>query len=303
MFVLLVIAVVVAIQKVRGRKAVMGADGAALAPDQGALTTPYRFLLWFTVPLWGFYFVMNFWKRTEVNWPAASYFAGMILLAGVFVEGWNSTVEKDRKGWRVWGTIAVTWGFLMTMAAMNTQRFYPLVASKLAGKEGTPAYTKSPWHPGRWDQPTVRLRGLQDRAMIVEKARQAMVAETEREPLLITARYDTSSSLAFYMPGHPFVFSLMSSVGGRQSQYDVWPGLNQEVKGVGNGVKTFLGRDALIVGSFEPWAVEEVLKKSFDRVEGPEKFTTQFDGVALKDVYIYRAYGFRGVPGQAGSVY
>jgi hypothetical protein len=91
----------------------------------------------------------------------------------------------------------------------------------------------------------------------------------------------------------------MSSVGGRQSQYDVWPGLNEEE----GGRKKFLGRDALIVGSFEPWAVEEVLKKSFERVEGPEKYTTQFDGVSLKDLYLYRAYGFRGVPGQAGSVY
>ncbi len=294
MFVLLVIAVVVAFQKVRTVPSVEESPG-----ESRAMRTQYVFLLSFTLPLWVFYLVMNLKTKTEVNWPAASYFTGMILLAGIFVEGWNSTVEKVRKAWRVWGTIAIAWGVLLTAAALNLYRLYPYAREHLEGLSTT-EYHKSWWNPTKfWDQPMVRLRGLQDRATIVQRAMENLKRETGQDPLIITGRYDTSSSLAFYMPGHPFVFSIMSSVGGRQSQYDIWPGVNEREA----GKLVHEGQPAVIIGSFEPWAIDNVLKQSFDRLEGPEQVSMEYQGVVLKDVVIWRGYGFKGVPVGKGSVY
>jgi hypothetical protein len=286
----MVIAVVLAWQKQRAdRKKLTESPSPEIALDRSR----WVFLLSFTLPLWLFYFVMNLWKRTEINWPAASYFTAMILLAGVFVEGWTAIDPRLRKPWRVWGTVAIVVGFLLTAAAMNTQRFYPWIASKLASKEGTPQYFSSPLHPLKWDAATLKLRGMRDRAAIVERVRQEMLKETGQEPLIITGRYYNSSSLSFYMPGHPFAYCIMSSVGGRKSQYDFWPGLNEKNA---DGTLKFAGRPAVILGGFEQSDVDNVIKKAFERVDGPEHVHTRVAGVALKDLEIYRAYAFRGLP-------
>ncbi len=299
MFFLLAIAVVVAWQKQRAAKREIAAPGRG-----GDSRTRWVFLLSFTLPLWLFYFVMNVWKRTEVNWPAASYFTGMILLAGIFVEGWNSSILKVRQPWRVWGVIAITWGFLMTAAAMNTQRAYPFIAKELAPKAGTDpiaadAYFSSWLHPLKWDQPTVRLRGQQEAAAVVEKVRQEMLAETGQPPLIITGRYDTSSSLSFYLPGHPFVYCIMSSVGERQNQYDIWPGLNQTDP---KGKKLLAGSSAILVG-FDPPAIKGILKDTFERIEPIERYNILYQGISLRPLIIYKAYGFRELPAAAGKTY
>jgi 4-amino-4-deoxy-L-arabinose transferase-like glycosyltransferase len=311
MFVLLAIGVVVAWQKVRRGEGTGGAvaeEGGGGGGDMGGSAhrrTRWVFLLSFTVPLWGFYFVMNLWKRTEVNWPAASYFTGMILLAGVFVERWNSPEARERRGWRQWGTIAVAWGFLMTAVAMNTHRLYPLIAKKLEPLKGTAAYEKSWLYPRRWDQPTVRLRGLRDQAEEAERVRQEMKAETGQDPLIITTRYGTSSSLSFYMPGHPFAYCIMSSVGERQNQYDLWPGLNEKGAGGEKGGAALMnaGKPAVLVGPISKEAMEKVVRPAFERVGEPEKIPVEFAGVKVRELVIYRAYGFRGLPEAKGDTY
>src|SRR5205823_4687459 len=98
---------------------------------------------------------------------------------------------------------------------------------------------------------------------VVERVREEMARETGQEPVIVTGRYDTSSSLAFYLPGHPFVYSIMSQVGGRQSQYDLWPGLDERM----NGRLKYQGRDMVIVGDFSREAVDKVLRQAFERLE------------------------------------
>ena len=203
--------------------------GAKAAIEPAHERTRWVFLLAFTLPLWLFYFLMNFWKNTEVNWPAASYFSGMVLLAGAFVRWWNAPDAKLRRRWRIWGTVIILWGFALSMLALNLDKFYPLAARHLAELKGKPKYTQSLWFPGKWDIASRKLRGFTERGEIVGKALDQLRHETGLEPLIVTPRYDTSSSLAFYVPGQPFVYCIMSSVGGRQSQYDLWPGINEKI--------------------------------------------------------------------------
>ena len=256
------------------------------------------FLLSFTLPLWGFYLLMNLWKGTEINWPAASYFAGMILLAGVVVERWNSAVAKTRRDWRGWTTATVIWGVLMTAVAMNLHRVYPLAATKLKPLAGTEGYGKSPWNPRKWDLPAKKLRGFAERAELVEGIRAELAKETGQEPLIVTGRYDNSSSLAFYLPGHPFVFSIMSNVGGRQNQYDLWPGLGERDE---KGFK-YAGRPAVIIGVDEKY-MTSVVRPAFEKVEGPERLSVVVDGVVLKEVTVYRAWGFKQWADTKGNIY
>jgi 4-amino-4-deoxy-L-arabinose transferase-like glycosyltransferase len=299
LFVLLVIAAITMIRQVRHQKT----NSLPPVPTVAAFSHARGvFLLSFTLPLWCFYLLLNLWTKTEVNWPAASYFTGMILLAGVLVQGWTSAVPRTRWAWRVWGTAVVVWGILLSAAAMNLQRLYPLAARHLEPLQGTPRYDKSLFFPGRWDPAMKMLRGMRERAAAVGAICQQVREETGQEPLVIAGRYDTSSSLAFYLPGQPFVFSIMSIIGGRHNQYDLWPGLNERNAA---GELRYAGRPAVLVDETpESRAIrEEVLQPAFDRVGPPQDVPIYVEGVLIKHVSVVRAYGFMGLPASATGKY
>jgi 4-amino-4-deoxy-L-arabinose transferase-like glycosyltransferase len=298
MFVLLVIAVAIAWRYRVSDPA--GPNAATKSFDQLGLAM--NFLLTFTLPLWGFYLVMNLWKRTEVNWPATSYFTGMILLAGVVTQGWNSADLHVRRNWRVWTCVAVVWGMLLTGVALNLHRLYPALAGKIEPLVGTPQYDQSFWNPRKWDPSAGKLRGMAERAQAVQRFVEEMHQQSGQEPLIITGRYDTSSSLAFYLPGHPFVYCFMSHLGGRQSQYDLWPGLNETVDDDGQKKFKHAGTPAIIVGIY-PAGIECVVKPAFERVEGPILVPVKYHGVILREIVIYRAWGVRGIPQTSSEIY
>ncbi|HVS70015.1 MAG TPA: glycosyltransferase family 39 protein [Phycisphaerae bacterium] len=295
-FILLVCAVVYAIRTLRSdRRGLPPADTAPHPADHWPLTTgrstPYRFLLAFSLPLWLFYFLMNLWKSTEVNWPAASYFTGMVLLAGIVTQLWPT-----HKNWRAWTTATVIVGFLLTAFALNMQRLYPLLAPRLQPLLGTPAYEKSLLFPGKWDPAAKKLRGFNARAQALQSLREAFAHQTGQDPLIISGRYDLSSSLAFYLPGHPFVFSIMSQVGGRESQYDLWPGLNQKSP---DGQLLHAGQNALLVGNFDQAPFQSVLVPAFDRIDPPTNLPIYLHGILLRSLQVRRAYNFKGLPAPA----
>jgi hypothetical protein len=126
--------------------------------------------------------------------------------------------------------------------------------------------------------------------------REELRAETGQEPFVVTDRYDRSSSLAFYLPGHPFVYSVMSNVGGRRSQYDIWPGLE-----VGHMDANLLGRPAVVVQFMGREAMEKLLTASFEHWTGPAILPVEYEGVMVQTVAVYKAYGFKGVPAGFGK--
>jgi len=273
MFVLLIVAVVVACK----RCCVKGSE------KESAGSPRWIFLLSFTLPLWTFYFAMNFWKGTEPNWPAASYFTGMILVAGILSEGWNAADAKLRKTWRTWGTITMVWGVVLTAVAFNLHRLYPIAAEKLPAF-GSPDYGKSWWNPSKWDQPAIRLRGHAERAVKVDGALTMFELQSDRPTHVFATRYDLASSLAFYLPGQPFVGCVMSRVGGRMSQYDVWA---DPVMNVGDNV--------LLVGGMSRPELQKYIEPAFERIDAEyQRLPVVYQGVTIREALVLRCYGFKG---------
>jgi 4-amino-4-deoxy-L-arabinose transferase-like glycosyltransferase len=303
LFILLAIAVFLALRAVwrKDPSARRRIDDLPLGPFD---RTRFVFLLSFFLPLWGFYFFLNIRKGTEVNWPAAGYFTAMALLAGVVVRQWHSTVPKVRRDWRGWTTAAILLGLLLVVAAQNLHRAYPWMVAKLKPLEGTDAYAKSWWNPRKWDPAATKLRGLQSRAAAIDVLRRQMTLQDGQEPLLITGRYDLSSSLNFYLPGHPFVFCIMSNVGGRQNQFDIWPGLDQRVKDARGGHYLFEGRSAILIGfDLNNKTTKALLERMFTKIEPVEPIPVTYGGIVLKKLPVCRAWGFREPPPSKAGIY
>lgn len=297
MFIFVVTAVIVAITTIRrARKSV---ERPLRWPGLLVPTAPSGlvFLLSFSLPIWLFYFFLAFRVKTQVNWPAASYFAGMVLLGGVAAHAWglipaDALLAWRRKSWRVMLVLAILWGLLLNVFANNAIYLYPRIAKKAFRADGS----MTAWHPRRWDL-TQRLRGLEQRALLVDAAAKKLQQETGKEPLIAATRWDLASSLSFYIPGRPFVFSVMSAVGGRHSQYDLWPGLNEKNA---DGSLKYAGRDLLLVcDSTDPAILKGQLAHlapAFDRIAGPEILPIEVQGLRLREVAVYRCYGFKGLP-------
>ncbi len=290
-FVLLVIAMVGAVRTVRaGRKDIR----------LSGQTSGLVFLLAFALPLWLFYLVMNVWTSTELNWPAASYFAAMALLGGVCSGAWNKR-PVDR-GARAWIAATIVWGVAIGALAQNFDILYPMAAEKLAKTESKEAYFRSAWHPRKWDL-SLRLKAAQERADVVQKLREEFFAETGQEPLLAAHHYGVASSLAFHLPDQPMVFCIQSNKGGRHSQYDLWEGLNEvNVRGR-PGELVYAGANVLVVGVDDPKEIDAVIRPAFERMEGPFQARVDHLGINTRNLPYIRGYGFKGLPEHAGGPY
>jgi len=292
LFVLLVIAVVWALRhrkdtRCQGPTATGNLPGCHASDRAAAPAEACRqklaldFLLAFTLPLWLFYAALSLWTNVEPNWPVASYFSGMILLGGVVAQRWSA---PESVALRRWVTGAVIGGVVLTALGQHTDAFYPALC------HGT--FTQ--YQPRlKWD-PTYRLHGLEGRALAIDGVCRQMQQETGQWPLVVTNRYDTSSSLAFYLPGQPFVYCLMSRVGGRLNQYDLWPGLDERDA---HGTLVHQGQNAVLIGAFDAPAIFQVVTPAFGRV-APMEMVPVYDahGLVIRNLAVWRCYDFKGLP-------
>lgn len=269
-FVLLILAFVDAVKKCR-----LQANSAAVAH--------WVFLLSLALPLFGFYFLLSFWTKVEPNWPAAGYFSAMILLAGIATERWNNA--RENKYYRRWLVTAVAFGFCLYVLAENTQRFYPLVAHLDPTGKRFPAV--------RWD-PAFRLHDLRIRGLAVSKVRLSMWPGHGPLPLVISDRWDEASSLAFYLPDHPFVYCIESLTGARESQFNLWPGIDQTNPATGK--LRFLGRNAVLIGWFSEAQLKQIVLPAFAHVGKMQMIPLYYHGVFMKNLALWKCYGFKGFP-------
>ena len=246
----------------------------------------WAFLIGLTLPIFGFYFILSLWTKIEPNWPAAGYFTGIVLLAGVATH-WFNDPGKLQKAWRFWIIAAVVWGFSLTVLAENVQRLYSWAAT---------------WeHNGipfpRWD-PAARLHGMKLRADAIEKVRMSMWNGKGPKPMVISNRWDVASSLDFYIPDHPFVFCIGQICGGRQSQYDLWPGIDQKTK---SGRLRYAGRDAVLTGSFSGPIFNHVIRPAFKKVSPMMHIPLYYHHVLFKTLNVWKCYGFKGFDEKAAQ--
>jgi 4-amino-4-deoxy-L-arabinose transferase-like glycosyltransferase len=171
----------------------------------------YLLCLWGV--LWCACLVASLLGETEVNWMAPGYLSLVVLIAG--------RVDQicSRGGWRA---RAVVGGWCFSLAAViavhHIEWFYPALASSV------PAPTNRWAAPFRLLEPTARLRGHQVVARAVAEKVRALQANGE-SPFVLTATYGLTSTLSFYLPGHPETYCLSWNYGMTSApvnQHDLW---------------------------------------------------------------------------------
>ena len=164
-----------------------------------------KFLVLFALPLLVMYCVLALKKSGEANWTAPAFVSWGILT----VAYWHDLAQQNRKA-RRFAVAALGLGLFMSLVLVNTDSVRRLGVR---------------W-PYPYD-PTGRLRGWQTVAIAVDELRHKMEQETGRPLFLIANKYQTASSLSFYLPekrtdgpGHPPVYIPESQA--IENQYSFW---------------------------------------------------------------------------------
>ena len=227
----------------------------------------YLFLFCHAMPLLGFFLILSLFSVCYVNWAAPAYFTAFILaVAVVWEERWY---EKTKK-WVLASALilgaAISFLTFLTfnLAAVNAVR---TVAVRLgvnipAGK-----------------LPTSNLTGWRELGTEVTK----LLDEVGKEKtFIISYKRQYVSELAFYVKGHPMVYTLNLS-GNIESQYDLWKGFGDKI-----------GYNALYITKLDR-RPPDIFARAFGRVE-EIKTVKIYAGKELMSGYsIFYCHDFRGL--------
>ena len=131
-------------------------------------------------------------RPVEANWPALGYPAAMVLLA-------SDTSRRARGPWWRGGVL-----FAAAVVAVFTIQAWRPVLPVSSRKD-----------------PIARAHGWNALAEAVARARKDPFLDGTVDRWIAADRYQEASSLWFYLPDHPTVFSL--NIRGRSNQFDLWP--------------------------------------------------------------------------------
>ncbi len=242
------------------------------------------YLWWMSAPM--FLVFLGFSFRTgggEVNWPAASYLAGLPLI-GFFL---SRQLESPSEKWRKWVlsflVCFLAIGFGLAFVVHKTDILYP-VLSRLVPEPtvGSPV-------PLRQLDPVCRVRGWKFLSAEVDRMREEISA-SGKEPILVATHWSIPGLLGVYCKGHPQAYSIGLAVGDRHSQYDLWTNpIDQPAQ--------FLGRDFIVVGG-----IPKQLHGSFDSIqEANEIIYHTPNGYPVANFWIQVGKGFKGIPKDVGE--
>ena len=164
-----------------------------------------KFLMFFALPLLVMYCVLSLKKSGEANWTAPAFVSLGILTAAFWYELAQQSLRARR--FAAW---ALGLGLVLSLCVLNTDAVRRLGV---------------PWSY-RMD-PGGRLRGWESVAIEVNALRHKLEGETGKPLFLIANKYQTASSLSFYLPekrvdgpGHPPVYIPESQA--IENQYSFW---------------------------------------------------------------------------------
>ncbi|OGP53725.1 MAG: hypothetical protein A2Y65_01410 [Deltaproteobacteria bacterium RBG_13_52_11] len=221
------------------------------------------FLFWHSMPLLGFFLILSLFSVCYVNWAAPAYFTAFILAVAVVWEGqWRTKVKKRVLAMALLVGIA-TCSLLFTMDAMRGLAVglgINIPAAKF---------------------PTNRLTGWRELGVEVTK----LLNDVGREHIfIISYRRDYVSELAFYVDGHPTVYTLNLS-GRIESQYDLWEGFEDKI-----------GFNALYITKLDRRPPDS-FASAFDRVEEIKTVKIYAGNELVNGYSIFYCQGFRGLEG------
>ena len=146
------------------------------------------------------FFAVSAWRRpVEANWPAMMYPSAILLLAT------NGQSWSYGRWWH------------------RGQAFAAILLAIVAWQAATPILPIPP----RKD-PIARAHGWDTLAAVVDHARHSDFLTGTVDRWVAADRYQDASQLAFHLPDQPTVFAL--NLGGRTSQYDIWPNAYDRIR-------------------------------------------------------------------------
>lgn len=203
-----------------------------------------RYLLLFAAPLLVLYFTLSFQKAGQPNWTAPAF----VSLGILTVAYWHMLAQ--RASWaRKYVVVALALGAIMSLALVHTDALRRLGINLIHDRD-----------------PAARLKGWQTIAEELEKVRNKIEKEQGQPLFLIAERYQTVSSLCFYLPtkrvegpGHPPVYVTESQA--ITNQYAFWPRYDQMIEPVAQA--------RLLLAAIADEAQREALQAALAAVEDP----------------------------------
>lgn len=171
-----------------------------------------RFAVCCAIPILLFYFLMSIESDVEANWPMAAYSTLAILIAQdtvARITGIVPALSITRSWIRLWR------GFLVFTPVLAVLMLLP-----------PRAVAAIPWLGE--NLPLHRVNGQKELATRIHHQMEVLRSKTGREPFAMADSYGQASLLAYYLPGHPVVYSAASRLGGRKSAYDFFPDTDLE---------------------------------------------------------------------------
>lgn len=258
-----------------------------------ALGPGASFMAWFAAPIFAFYLGVSLLAEPEGNWPIAGT-TTLLTLGG----WWASTAPeaKPRTGparlSRIVWTVAVVYGLCAAPVLLRAD-----FAASLAGRV-------KDWGPvaalaerlGARPGPIRTGRLIGARQMGAHAGRVLAEIDAARgdgaRAFVVADHYGRASQLSYYIPGRPTVYCASSLMGGRRSQFDLWPHTDLHDP-------TLRGRDALLLSNDKPWTLDS-WRAMFESVE-PATESGKLDGEHKRDRVAYIGRSFLGPPGGAGG--
>ena len=214
------------------------------------------------LPIYAFYLAVSLLTQTEGNWAMAGAVSLVPLAAWGTIEG---VKRADHTVRFFWGAAIIT--------GLGCLLLFPL----------------APWTSRRAFVgdliPIHRFTGLRQHAQSAQHILDELRDQTDLTPVILTEHYGRASQLAFYLPNHPTTYCTSAMVGGRKTQYDIWPQTNPTNP---DTAAHLLGRPALLMGGRrDQWGF------MFDRVVE----IGQLESEPVDNRTSYVGYGFRGFNG------
>jgi 4-amino-4-deoxy-L-arabinose transferase-like glycosyltransferase len=253
-----------------------------------------RFLGAFAVPLLVMYALLALKNPGEPNWTAPAFITLGILGAALWLEHAAESAPLRR-----FAIGSLLLAMLMTAVTLNTDILRLLRI------------------PFSYDSdPSGRLRGWQTGAAAIQQFRRQFEQKAGHPVFLIGNKYQTSSSLSFYMtdhrvegPGHPPVYIPESQ--DIENEFSFWPRYDEFVTPPAGaapadsyyteeqGVNPFEGRDALFITDESRTGAERppsAIQRGFERVELVQLFRIERRGEPLRDLRVFACYNYRPLP-------
>jgi 4-amino-4-deoxy-L-arabinose transferase-like glycosyltransferase len=216
-----------------------------------------------SLPFFLFFQVWSFFSKVQANWAAPAYLTAVVAAAG-WCQTWMRPGVGRRSRRRLHCYLLAT---ILLPAAILPVAFAPELI-EWTGIRVPPAL----------DLVAKRLHGWPELGRTVGAA----MTKGPGAPFLVADHYQIASQLAFYVPGHPTVYT--ANLGRRMNQYDVWGGWDQ-----------LTGRDGVVIlqGTGAP---SGDLREAFRELERLETVTRTHRGRLLQEFTLYRGREFRGFP-------